>query len=107
VSSRWNGVLKDQHVTRNDRDHYPDRSVLGCVASPDVLGNWRADRDPKSLDFVGRGHAGDDLVYVVDLLVARFGEDVAGDKAGRWQEWYQEAIPAAEAAYEAYLKEQR
>jgi hypothetical protein len=32
---------------------------------------------------------------------------VAGDKAGRWQEWYQEAIPAAEAAYEAYLKEQR
>jgi len=26
---------------------------------------------------------------------------VAGDKAGRWQEWYQEAIPAAEAAYEA------
>jgi hypothetical protein len=32
---------------------------------------------------------------------------VAGDKAGRWQEWYQQAIPAAEAAYEAYLKEQR
>jgi hypothetical protein len=32
---------------------------------------------------------------------------VAGDKAGRWQQWYQEAIPAAEAAYEAYLKEQR
>jgi hypothetical protein len=32
---------------------------------------------------------------------------VAGDKSGRWQEWYREAIPAAEAAYEAYLKEQR
>jgi hypothetical protein len=32
---------------------------------------------------------------------------VAGDKADRWQEWYQVAIPAAEAAYEAYLKEQR
>jgi hypothetical protein len=32
---------------------------------------------------------------------------VAGDKAGRWQQWYQEAIPAAEAAYETYLKEQR
>jgi hypothetical protein len=29
---------------------------------------------------------------------------VAGDKAGRWQQWYQEAIPAAEAAYETYLK---
>lgn len=32
---------------------------------------------------------------------------VAGDKAGRWQEWYREAIPAAEAAYELYLKEYR
>ena len=32
---------------------------------------------------------------------------VAGDKAGRWKEWYAEAIPAAEAAYEAYLEGQR
>ena len=32
---------------------------------------------------------------------------VAGDKSGRWHEWYSEAIPAAEAAYEAYLKERR
>jgi hypothetical protein len=31
---------------------------------------------------------------------------VAGDKSGRWQEWYREAIPMAEALYEAYLKEQ-
>ena len=31
---------------------------------------------------------------------------IAGDKSGRWQEWYREAIPAAEAVYEAYLKEQ-
>jgi len=29
---------------------------------------------------------------------------VAGDKSGRWKEWYAEAIPVAEAAYEAYLK---
>lgn len=29
---------------------------------------------------------------------------VAGDKSGRWEQWYREAIPAAEAAYEAYLK---
>ena len=29
---------------------------------------------------------------------------VAGDKSGRWEQWYQDAIPAAEAAYEAYLK---
>jgi hypothetical protein len=30
---------------------------------------------------------------------------VAGDKAGRWNEWYREAIPLAEYRYEAYLKE--
>jgi hypothetical protein len=32
---------------------------------------------------------------------------VVGDKSGQWQEWYRKAIPAAEAAYEAYLKERR
>ncbi len=30
---------------------------------------------------------------------------VAGDKAGRWNEWYQQAIPVAEQRYETYLKE--
>ena len=29
---------------------------------------------------------------------------VGGDKSGRWEQWYRDAIPAAEAAYEAYLK---
>ena len=29
---------------------------------------------------------------------------VAGDKAGRWNEWYREAIPQAEQRYENYLK---
>jgi hypothetical protein len=32
---------------------------------------------------------------------------VAGDKSGRWNEWYREAIPMAEALYDQYLKEQR
>lgn len=32
---------------------------------------------------------------------------VAGDKSGRWREWYAEAIPAAEALYEAYLEGRR
>lgn len=32
---------------------------------------------------------------------------IAGDKSGRWKEWYADAIPAAEAAYEAYLKGRR
>ena len=30
---------------------------------------------------------------------------VAGDKAGRWSEWYRRAIPHAEELYETYLKE--
>jgi hypothetical protein len=30
---------------------------------------------------------------------------VAGDKAGRWNRWYVEAIPRAEQLYEIYLKE--
>lgn len=30
---------------------------------------------------------------------------VAGDKSGRWKEWYREAIPLAEHRYEHYLKE--
>ncbi len=30
---------------------------------------------------------------------------VAGDKAGRWNAWYDAAIPLAEQRYEIYLKE--
>ena len=30
---------------------------------------------------------------------------VAGDKTGRWNEWYTTAIPLAEERYEIYLKE--
>ncbi len=32
---------------------------------------------------------------------------VAGDKAGRWSEWYAEAIPLAEERYAAYQQESR
>jgi hypothetical protein len=30
---------------------------------------------------------------------------VAGDKSGRWNDWYRDAIPLAEERYEIYLKE--
>lgn len=30
---------------------------------------------------------------------------VAGDKAGQWNAWYEQAIPLAEQRYEIYLKE--
>ncbi|MEJ2871521.1 type II toxin-antitoxin system RelE/ParE family toxin [Actinomycetospora sp. OC33-EN08] len=32
---------------------------------------------------------------------------VAGDKSGRWNQWYREAIPLAEQRYESYLKDRR
>ncbi|MFJ2777181.1 MULTISPECIES: type II toxin-antitoxin system RelE/ParE family toxin [unclassified Kitasatospora] len=32
---------------------------------------------------------------------------VAGDKSGRWSEWYEESIPLAEARYADYVEEQR
>lgn len=32
---------------------------------------------------------------------------VAGDKSGRWQQWYREAIPMAERLYEDYLEQRR
>jgi hypothetical protein len=31
---------------------------------------------------------------------------VAGDKAGKWDAWYREAIPLAEQRYEDYLKQE-
>lgn len=55
---------------RDDGDHYPYCSIAGGVAGSDVLGNRRAGRDCESGYFVGRRHARDDLVDVVDLLVA-------------------------------------
>ncbi len=30
---------------------------------------------------------------------------IAGDKSGRWTQWYREAIPMAEAMYDQYMKE--
>jgi hypothetical protein len=32
---------------------------------------------------------------------------VAGDKSGRWKQWYRQAIPEAEHLYETYAKERR
>jgi hypothetical protein len=49
------------------------------------------------------------ILYIFDprrnavLLVAG---DVAGDKAGKWEAWYRQAIPLAEQRYEDYLKQE-
>ena len=50
------------------------------------------------------------ILYIFDpqrnavLLVA--GDLVAGDKAGKWEAWYRQAIPLAEQRYEDYLKQE-
>ena len=32
---------------------------------------------------------------------------IGGDKTGRWEEWYAEMIPVADALYDAHLRELR
>lgn len=32
---------------------------------------------------------------------------IAGDKSGRWSDWYRQAIPDAERLYEQYVKERK
>jgi hypothetical protein len=49
----------------------------------------RAQRDPHPLHLRSRRNA---------VLL------VAGDKAGKWEAWYRQAIPLAEQRYEDYLK---
>jgi hypothetical protein len=49
---------------------------------------------------------------ILRILVAIHHDDsavvlVGGDKAGRWMEWYEVAIPTADAYYDEYLRRQR
>ena len=71
-----NDVLQDQRVTRHDGDHHADWLSGGGIAGPDVLRDRRSGRYPEPRYLIRRGHAGNDLVDVVDLLVASFGQDV-------------------------------
>src|SRR6186713_678530 len=50
--------------------------MLGGVANSAVLGDRRAGLDAKPVRLVRRGHAGDDLVDVVRLLVAGILENI-------------------------------
>lgn len=97
ATARRHGTARNQAVARDDpqrRLHYP----AGRAASR--LHNLKELRPGSS------GASEVRILFIFDpsrnavLLVA-------GDKSGRWQEWYAQAIPMAEAAYEAYLKERR
>lgn len=68
--------MQDQRVSGDDGDRNPDWPVSGRITGPDVFCHWRPCRYRKSGDLLGRGHTGDDLVDVVDLFVACFGQDV-------------------------------
>ena len=52
------------------------------------------------------------ILYIFDprrnavLLLANAVLLVAGDKAGKWEAWYRQAIPLAEQRYEDYLKQE-
>jgi len=53
-----------------------------------------------------------DREVVLRILLAIHDDDTAvllvgGDKAGRWVEWYEMAIPTADAYYDEYLRRQR
>ena len=69
-------VAQDDAVAGHDGDHEADGSVLGGVADAAVFGDGCAGLDAESVGLVRCGHARDDLVDVVGLLVAGFLEDV-------------------------------
>ena len=76
-----------------------------------VLGRPLVDRIAKSrlhnLKELRPGSSGSSEVRILFVFdpVRKVVLLIAGDKSGRWKEWYTEAIPAAEAAYEAYLED--
>jgi hypothetical protein len=61
---------------------------------------------PPTLPPASREHQ-EESVDTTILLCDWIRAPCGGDKSGRWSEWYRKAIPAAEAANEAYLKGQR
>ncbi len=94
-------------------------SLLGFLASatPATLVRPRAARIEASRHFpklweLRRAERQGDREIVLRVLVALHDETtavalVAGDKAGNWVEWYQVAVPTADAYYDEFLRRQR
>jgi len=94
-------------------------SLLGFLAgaTPDSLMRPRAARIeasrhfPKMWELRRAEHRGERQI-VLRVLVALHDEAtavalVAGDKAGNWVEWYEVAVPTADAYYDDFLRRQR
>jgi len=88
-----------------------DNTIYALSRSGPALGRPLVDtitgskiKNPKELRPGSSGMSEIRILFVFDLwrsaiLLA------AGDKAGKWNRWYAEAIPRAEQLYEIYLKE--
>lgn len=94
-------------------------SLLGFLSAsaPGDLGRPRAGQiegsrhHPKMWELRRADRLGDREV-VLRLLVAIHDDETAvalvgGDKAGQWVEWYEVAIPTADAYYDDFLRRQR
>jgi len=88
----------------------PRRSTGCSTKARSSAGRWRTGSPVTATQPEGAAPGSSGTSEVRILFILRPGAHavllIAGDKSGRWQEWYREAIPAAEAIYEAYLKEQ-
>jgi hypothetical protein len=73
------------------------------------VGSWHEVRGVRYLKELRPGSSGASEVRILFIFdpVRNAVLLVAGDKSGRWKEWYAEAIPTAEVLYEAYLEGQR
>jgi hypothetical protein len=88
----------------------PDSNGEDAVADGRRLvlpGMWvrgRAQRNLKELRPGSRGRSETRMLFIFDPDRAAIFL-VAGDKAGQWSRWYEEAIPLAEARYADYRAE--
>ncbi len=93
-------------------------SMLGFVAAngPDALTRPRAARVESSRHFprlweLRRAEHQGQREVVLRVLVALHSDTTAvvlvgGDKAGNWVEWYEVAVPTADAYYDEFLRRQ-
>jgi len=84
---------------------------LACCSRPDRISAARsrtASTTPGNLKELRPGSAGRSEIRILYIFDPRRNAVllVAGDKAGKWDAWYRQAIPLAEQRYEDYLKEE-
>lgn len=102
----WDTLTEEQQEAISARvsllgEHGPDlkRPAVGAIKG--------SKHDPQMKELrVGKGRSELRILFVFDprrsaILLC------GGDKAGKWNAWYRQAIPAADALYDTYLEELR